>query len=447
MKIIIAGANSIGLYLAKLLIRDKEDIVLIEEDEAKLGNIQNDLDMMVINASPTSIHALKEGGVANADLFVAVNADENVNTTSCIIAKAMGAKKTVARIDNPEFLTKEVQTLFGKLGVDSLIYPELLAAQEIVTGLKTSWVRQRWDVYEGALTMLGIKLREGCEILNQSLMQLALHNEPFHIVAIKRRDETLIPKGGDELHLGDIAYFMTPTDNVPYIRKLVGKDGYEDVKNVIIMGGGMTAVRAVKAMPDNMNVKIIESDEQRCERLNELIDDDNVLVIHGDGRDLTLLQEEGIRNTQAFVALTSSTEANILACLTAKRMGVRKTIAMVDNIDYITMAESLDIGTLINKRTITASHIYQMMLGEDVRNVKFMTTANADVAEFTVQHGAKVTKKLVKDLKLPMEMTIGGLVRNGEGMLVNGMTQIEEGDRVVVFCHETMIRNMERWFE
>ncbi len=446
MKIIISGANSIGLYLAQLLIRDNEDIVLIDEEESNLANISNNFDLMTICAAPTSIQTLKEAGTASADLFVAVNADENTNTMSCIIAKTLGAKRTVARIDKPDYLLPDVQTLFAKLGVDSLIYPELLAAQEIVTGLKLSWARQRWDVYEGALTMLGIKLREGCQILNKPLMELARNDDPFHIVAIKRQDETLIPRGNDELHLGDIAYFMTPTDNIPYIRQLVGKAEYEDVKNVIIMGGGKTAVRAVKAMPDYMNVKVIERDEQRCEQLNELIDRSNALIINGDGRDLNLLMDEGIKYKQAFVALSGSTEANILACLTAKRLGVRKTVAMVDNVDYMSMAESLDIGTLINKRAITASHIYQMMLGEDVKNVRFMMTAKADVAEFAVQHNAKVTRKLVKDLKLPPEMTIGGLVRNGVGTLVNGMTQIQEGDRVVVFCNEMMIRKMENLF-
>ncbi|MCQ2114062.1 MAG: Trk system potassium transporter TrkA [Bacteroidaceae bacterium] len=446
MKIIISGANSIGIHLSKLLSRDREDIVLIDEDEETLSGMSNDLDLMTVNASPTSIQTLKEAGIANADLFVAVQADENVNTASCSIAKALGAKKTIARIDNPEYMSPEVQKVFTDIGIDDLIYPELLAANDIVKSLKFSWARLRWDVYNGELIMLGIKLREGCEILNQTLMELARHEEPFHIVAIKRKGHTLIPKGGDQLMLGDIAYFMTVKEKIPYIKKLVGKDGYEDVKNVIIMGGGKTAVRTAKLIPDNMNVKIIEKDEHRCEKLNELIDRENVLVINGDGRDLSLLSEEGIKNTQAFIALTNNTETNILSCLAAKRFGVRKTVAMVDNIDYVSMAESLDIGTLVNKRTISAGHIYQMMLQGEVRNVKFMMTAHADVAEFIVHEGAKITKKLVKDLKLPPEMTIGGLVRDNVGTLVNGNTQILPGDRVVVFCYETMIRKIEKLF-
>src|SRR5574344_721966 len=261
-----------------------------------------------------------------------------------------------------------------------------------------------------------------------------------------RGGETLIPNGDDELKLFDLAYFMTTKQYIPYIRKIVGKEHYADVKNVMIMGGGKTSVRAVMKITEYMNVKIIESDEKRCERLNELIENNHTMIINGDGRDLSLLVDEGIRNTQAFVALTGNAETNILACLTAKRLGVRKTIALVENIDYVSMAESLEIGTIINKKTIAATHIYQIMLDADVSNVCFLMMANADVAEFTVEQGAKVTHKQVKDIGLPFGVTIGGLVRNGVGMLVSGTTQIEAGDSVMIFCHDMMIKKIEKFF-
>ena len=309
-----------------------------------------------------------------------------------------------------------------------------------------SWVRQRWDVHDGALIMLGIKLRETCQILDEPLKDLCKPESPYHIVAVKRGDETIIPRGDDVLKIYDMAYFMTTRNYIPYIRKIVGKEHYVDVKNVMVMGGGRTALRAVQMMPEYMSTKIIETDEKRCEHINELIDTDKVMVINGDGRDIPLLVEEGIKNTQAFVALTGNAETNILACLTAKRMGVRKTIAMVENMDYVKMAESLDIGTIINKKAIAASHIYQMMLDADVANTRFLMTANADVAEFTAQEGSKVTKKKVFELGLPAGTTIGGLVRNGEGHLVSGGSQIEAGDIVVVFCHNVNMSKLEKFF-
>lgn len=446
MKIIICGAYGIGTHLAKMLSRNHEDITLIDEDDERLAQIGTDFDLLTAQASPSSIKALHEAGAEHADLFIAVTPEESLNITSCVLAKALGAKKTVAKISNSEYTAPELQNFFAGLGVSSLIYPEKLAAVDIINGLKMSWVRQRWDVHNGALVMLAIKLRETCEILNNPLKNLCGPDDPYHVVAIKRLNETIIPGGNDELKLYDLAYFMTTTQYIPYIRKIVGKELYVDVKNVMIMGGGATAVRAINTMPDYLDTKLIEINEERCEELNNLLDDDKALIINGDGRDTQLLQEEGIKNTQAFVALTNNAETNILACLTAKRLGVRKTVAMVENVDYVSMAESLDIGTIINKKAIAASHIYQIMLDAKVINMRFIMSANADVVEFVAQEGSRVTKKPVKDLGLPKEATIGGLVRGDEGMLVSGHTQIQAGDIVMVFCHNINLKTIERLF-
>ncbi|KGF33822.1 Trk system potassium transporter TrkA [Hoylesella buccalis] len=446
MKIIICGAYGIGTHLAKMLSRNHEDITLIDEDDERLAQIGSDFDLLTAQASPSSIKALREAGAEHADLFIAVTPEESLNITSCVLAKALGAKKTVAKISNSEYTAPELQDFFTGLGISSLIYPEKLAAVDIINGLKMSWVRQRWDVHNGALVMLAIKLRETCEILNNPLKNLCGPDDPYHVVAIKRLNETIIPGGNDELKLYDLAYFMTTTQYIPYIRKIVGKELYVDVKNVMIMGGGATAVRAINTMPDYLDTKLIEINEERCEELNNLLDDDKALIINGDGRDTQLLMEEGIKNTQAFVALTNNAETNILACLTAKRLGVRKTVAMVENVDYVSMAESLDIGTIINKKAIAASHIYQIMLDAKVMNMRFIMTANADVAEFVAQEGSRVTKKPVKDLGLPKEATIGGLVRGDEGLLVSGHTQIQAGDIVMVFCHNINLKTIERLF-
>ena len=447
MKIVIAGAGAVGTHLSKLLSGERQDCVLIDDDENRLAALA-EYDVMTMQALPTSIRALKEAGVAECDLFVGVTPEETTNITCCILAHTLGAKKTVARIDNYEYLSQQNQQFFRELGIDSLVYPEVLAAIDIVNGLKMSWVRQRWDVHEGALVLLGIKLRETAEILNVPLRELCGPDDPYHVVAIKRGDDTIIPSGLDVLMLHDLAYFMTTKDYIPYIRKIVGKEHYTDVQNVIIMGGGKTAVRAALATPDYMDVKIIEQDANRCEKLNQLLGGGSeAMIIHGDGRDMGLLSEEGIRNTQAFVALTGNAETNILSCLSAKKMGVRKTVAMVENLDYVGMAESLDIGTIINKKTLCASHIFQMMLKADVRNLRSLMLVDADVAEFVAAVGSRVTRKPVKELGLPFGVTIGGLVRGDRGELVNGNTQIEVGDSVMVFCHEHKLATIEKFFK
>ena len=437
MKIIIAGAGAVGTHLAELLSKENQDIVLIDESEQKLSNISGNFDLMTLNVSPTSISGLKEAGTAEADLFIAVTPDENKNMTCCMLASAMGAKKTVARIDNDEYLQPEHRDFFKRMGINSMVFPELLAAHEIVDALKRSWVRQWWEVHNGALIMLGIKLRDTAEILNIPLKDLCCPGSNYHVVAIKRGEETIIPNG---------IRTMALKKYIPYIRKIVGKEHYEDVKNVIIMGGGLMSLHTALFKPNYMNVKIIDQDKATCDRLNLSLADKNIMVIQGDGRDAALLADEDISHTQAFVALTNQTEVNILACLTAKRMGVRKTVALIENMDYIGMAEKLDIGTIINKKAIAASHIYQMMLDADVANVKCLTLANADVAEFVVKEDAKVTRKPVKDLGLPHGVTIGGLVRKGEGMLVSGNTMIQAGDSVVVFCKSMLIKKIEKYF-
>ena len=431
--------------MAKLLSREKQDIILIDDSEERLSSLNTNFDLMTVVASPTSIKGLTEVRAGEADLFIAVTPDESRNMTACMLANNLGTQKTVARIDNYEYLLPKHKEFFQRLGVDSLIYPEMLAAKEIVSSIRMSWVRQWWEFCGGALILIGAKMRQEAEILNIPLHKLGGPELPYHVVAIKRGNETLIPRGDDSIQLNDIVYFTTTRKYVPYIRKITGKENYADVRNVMIMGGSRIAVRTAQYVPDYMQVKIIDNNLDHCNRLTELLDD-KTMIINGDGRDMDLLIEEGLKNTEAFVALTGNSETNILACLAAKRMGVSKTVAEVENIDYIGMAESLDIGTVINKKMIAASHIYQMMLDADVSNVKCLTFANADVAEFTVKEGSRITKHPVKDLGLPKGTTIGGLIRQGEGVVVMGNTQIQAGDHVVVFCLSMMIKKIEKYF-
>ena len=445
MKIIITGAYSIGTYLAKLFAKNKDNIIIIDSDQERLEKINNEADLLTVCASTTNINTLKSNGIDEADLYIAVTPDQSVNINNCIIAHALNAKKTVAKVDDPEFMTDDSREFFRRLGVDNLIYPEELAAREIISGLKMSWVRQRWDVHGGALVMLGIKLHHNCEILAQPLKDICGPDDPYHIVAIKRDADTIIPNGNDTLKYHDLAYFMTTKQYIPYIRRIVGKEHYVDVKNVMMMGCGNTGERAVKMMPSYMNVKIFESDPHRVEVLNEVLPE-KALVISADGRDVEELKNENIRDMQAFVALTNNTEVNILSCLTAKQLGVRKTVAMIDNMAYVGMAEQLSIGTIINKKAIAASAIYQIMLDTNVMNITYLLSANADAAEFVPVEGSKITQHPVKNLKLPKGMTIGGLVREGKGMLVSGNTEIKPGDSVVVFCHGINLKQVEKLF-
>lgn len=448
MKIIIAGAGAVGTHLAELLSQENHDIILMDEDSDKTEEMAGgNYDLLIMNASPTSISGLKEAGVAHTDLFIAVTPEETKNITCCMLAHTLGAKKTVARVDNCEYTTEHYREVFKQMGIDSLVYPEELAATEIVDGLKRSWVRQYWEVHNGALCLMGIKLREeAAELFNKPLKELCGPTSPFHIVALKRGEATIIPNGNTEILLGDIAYFMTTRKHIPLIRKIVGKENYADVRKAMIMGGGDITVHVAHAKPYNISMKIIEHDEERCQQLLEQLDDSDIMIIHGDARDTDLLIDEGIRDVQGFAALTSNTENNILACLAAKRLGVRKTVAQVENMDYVAMAGKLDIGTIVNKKTIAASHIYRMMLDTDVANIRRLTIADADIAEFIAAEGSPITRKPIRELHFPAGITLGGLVRDNVGMSIGGNTQIQPGDCVVVFSKSGLIRQIDKFF-
>ena len=448
MKIIIAGAGAVGTHLAKLLVRERHDITLIDEDPYRVAAMSNNYDIMTVTGSPSSISVLKSAEAGKADLFIAVTPDEAHNMTCCMLASQLGAKRTVARVDNFEYTIPEHKEFFKEAGIDSVIYPELLAGKQIAHNVQHSWVRQWWEFQNGALVLMSVMIRtKDAPVIGKPLKDICLPETPFHIVAIKRDGDTLIPHGNDEIQLGDLVFFMSMPEHIHTIRDISGKADYPEVKNVFFMGGTPTTVHAVENLPAHINAKVFEPDYKRCQKLAELLRPYHALVVQGDGHDLNLLEDEGIRSVQAFVATTSTSDQNILACLAAKRLGVQKSVAMVEDTDYISMAESLNIGSVINKKTFAADHIYQMMLKKDVTSIKSLTIASAEVAEIKVPEDSRVTKKLVKDLGLPPTINLGGLVRNGKAMLINGNTQILAGDMVIAFCMEGEIKNLEKLFK
>lgn len=443
MKIIIAGAGEVGTHLAKLLARENFDTILLDEDPAKLKDLEASYDLMTYTGSPTSIGALKEAGVASADLFIGVTPSESVNMTACMLATNLGAKKTLARIDNYEYLQPKNKEFFEKLGVDYLIYPEMLAAREIVESLKTSWLRQNLSFCDNALILLGIKVRENSRIVNHKFSTGFFDHNKYRIVAIKRQNRTIIPLGSDMVLANDIVYFITTPEYLNLVKEEAGKDDYP-IKNIMVMGGSRIAQKTIQNLSSNINIKILERDKEKSYDLAEKLG--NAMIINCDGRNIELLKEEGIEEMDAFVAVTANSEANILACLTAKRLGVKKSVAEVENNDYIMLAESMDIGTVINKKMIAASYIYQLTLDADVLNVRNLTATDAEVVEFIAKPGAKITKSKIKDLRLPEQVNIGGYVRDGIGYIVDGNTVIIPNDHVIVFCVSSAIRKMERFF-
>lgn len=444
MRIVIAGAGAVGTHLSKLLSEENQDVILIDPDKDKLNFSKNNLEMITMAGSPTSLKDLDEIDIKHTDLFIGVTPEETVNLTACMLASRMGAKKTFARIDNYEYLLPKNKEFFEKLGIDAMVYPEMLAAKEIVSAIKRPWARFWVELCGGAIILVGIKIRGNSVLVNKYLYDLGAEKKKYHIVAIKRKSTTIIPKGNHQILTDDIVFFATTNEFVNELPKLGGKENFE-VNDIMIMGGSRIAIRTCQYLSDNIDIKLLESDKEKCHKLLERLPK-NVTVYNDDGRNADFLLQEGIKDMDAFIAVTGNSEANILACMAAKQFGVRKTVAEVENMDYISMAENLNIGTIINKKLITVSNIYRFLLNADVSNIKSLTFANADVAEIVARPNSRITKKEIKSLDLPKNATLGGLIRNGEPMLIDGDTQVEAYDHVVVFCLDDALREIEKLF-
>ena len=439
----IAGAGQVGTHLAKLLSRENQDITLIDLNREHLDVLDATCNLLTICGSPISFRVLRDAKVQSCDLFIAVTPEETTNLTACSQAKALGAKKTVARIDNYEFMHPDNAAFFSAHGVDTMIYPEYLAAREILKALERNWVRNWCELHDGELIVVGIKIRDNAKIAGVQLKDLSAISHNFHVSAIKRNHETIIPRGVDYCRASDIIYFTTTRDHIDELRDICGKQEV-DIRKVMIMGGSRIAVRLIDMAGDRYKFRVIEGDRDRSLRVAELCPDS--AVINADARDTEILREEGIEEMDAFIALSDRSETNILTCLATKEFGVRKTIAEVEDIQYISEAESLNIGTIINKKLLASSKIFQLMLDTDVDSSKFMAMADADVIELEARPGSKITKAPVFKLGLSHDMTIAGLIRDGRGMLVEGSTQIQGGDHVVIFCLAGAVHKIERLF-
>lgn len=442
MRIVIAGAGEVGTHLAKMLSDEEQDIIVMDVDNKKLEPLEN-YNLLTHQGSAISFSDLNAIKTGACDLFIAVTKSEARNILSCSMAKRLGARKTVARIDNDEFFNARWREHFTTLGIDHLIYPEMLAAKEISSALKRTWARNWFELFDGELIVVGVKIRNNARIVDKMLKEMSDISQYLHVSAIKRNREIIIPRGDDRVKENDIVYIATTRDHIDEVREACGKI-QTPVDNVLVVGGNDIAEQLIKRLGKSVDIKIIESNEARCDELAQRYP--NCKLVQGDFRDSELSEEESVSYYDAFVALGENSAVNMMECMIAKTNGVPKTIAQVEDIQFIYEAEALNIGTIVNKKLLASSRIYQIMLDADEDNARCLALADAEVAEIIVKEGDRVTRSAVKDLKLSRDFTIAGLVRNGEGQLVNGNTQIQAGDHVVVFCLQGAIHKLDKYF-
>lgn len=448
MKIIIAGAGEVGFHLAKLLSFESQDITLIDTNRESLAYADTHLDIRVVRGDATSISLLKDSKVSNTDLVIAVTSSETTNITVCVLAKQLGAKRTIARISNTEFIENKDAVGFTKFGIDELISPESLAANEIELLLNQSAFNDTYEFDDGALTMIGLSLSRTAAFVGKTVKEIGAKYPDLDYVpiAIQRygTQYTLIPRGDTQFREGDQVYFTTTPKGVDYIYKLSGKVR-EEIRNVMILGGSEIGYKTARDLCNNrFNVKLIESNKEKA---FEIADDiPGCLVINGDGRNVELLEEEAIQEMDAFISVTGNSETNIMSCLVAKSKGVRKTIALVENMDYFQLSHSIGIDTLINKKLLAANNIFRYIRKGDVVAMTKLNNMNAELLEFLVSPGSGVCNKIVRNIDFPRSAVIGGVIRDGKGLIALGGFQILAGDRIVVCCLPQSIKKVEKLF-
>ncbi len=445
MKIIIAGAGDVGSHLARMLSGDNHEITVIESDRKLLENVSAVADILTVEGECTSFATLRKAAVRKADLFIAVNHEEESNIISAILAKQLGAKKSIARIDNNEYLEPNNKEVFINLGIDYLFYPEKVAAHQVIKLLGHTSTSEYVDFSNGKLSLVVFRLDPLSELIGHTLLSFTEQQSPlsYRTVAITRDGRTIIPHGSDTYMEGDMIYIITKEDSVKEVMAFSGQRNIE-IKNLMILGGSQIGMRIALELQDTVNIKLVEYVADKAYRLAETLD--KTLIINEDGRNIEAMMEEGLSNMDAFVAVTGRSETNILAAMLAKRMGVKKVIAEVENFNYIDLAESIGIDTIINKKLITASNIFRFTLSTDVQAIKCLTGSEAEVLEFIVKPNSPATKAKVKDLDFPSEAIIGGIVRGDKVFIAVGNTEINAYDRVVVFAMPSSIARIGKYF-
>ena len=455
MKIIIEGAGQVGSHLAKMLSHEGGDITVIDDDEVRLQRLTAVADVVTVLGDPSSITVLKEAGCHKADLFIAVNPSttQTVNIVSALLAKRLGSKRVIARIDDEAFLLPENKLMFKDMGLDMLFYPEKIASDEIIDMLKHTASTDSMDFARGKLQLVVFRLDDDSPVLDMTVaeftaaMTAASVQAQLRIIAIARKGETIIPKFDTRFAYNDHLYIIAKREGIPTILKFLGKDNIE-VDKVMILGGSeigeMVAAQLARQQLDS--VKIIDIDKNRCRVLTETLPSD-VMVANGDARNSDFLVEEGIRDYDALVACTGNDEANILACVVAKKFGVSRTVAQVENLEYVRLAEDMGVDVVINKKLITAGRIFKFTLSDKVRFVRYMSGTDAEVLEYTAAPDSKVTRGLLKDIGFPRNAIIGGVIRGSDSFIAVGDTRIEPYDRVAVFALPDTVKEVDKFFK
>ena len=434
-----------GSHLARMLSGNGHDITIIDADQKLLSEVGSLADVIAVEGDSTTFDVLRRASVRKCDLFIAVNHEENDNIVAAMLAKKLGARKSIARIDNNEYLEPNNKEMFIDMGIDYLFYPEKVAAREVINLLGHTSTTEYVDFSGGKLSLVVFRLDPASPLVGGR--PVAEDEEPaalsYRTVAISRGGHTIIPRSDERFMQGDTVYVIARQDAVREVMEFSGRTNIE-VKNMMILGGSRIGIRVATELQDEVNIKLVDYNAEKAYRLAETLE--KTLIINEDGRNTEAMMEEGLANMDAFVAVTGRSETNILAAMLAKRMGVKKVIAEVENLNYINLAESIGIDTIINKKLVTASNIFRFTMSTDVQAIKCLTGSDAEVMEFIVKPNSPATKSRIGEMGLPDDATIGGIVRGDKVFIATDNMTINPYDRVVVFVLPESVGKVGRFF-
>lgn len=446
MRVIISGMGDVGYQLAKQLSSENNDIVAIDLDHDRLHYTDQMADILTIEGSSTSIKVLEEAQIEKADLLVAVTSSEEVNIATAILGKKLGAKKTVARISNAEYLDPKHGVNFSELGIDFMIYPEELAALETVNLINRTAATDIIEFENGKLQVIGLRLDKNAPVIHKTLSEISnqFSSLDFRVVAIYRNFKTIIPKGNDKFLPNDQIFVISVSEALETVLKLAGKENIK-FDNVMILGGGKIGRRVASMLSNKLTVKLIDSNPDKAFELADELP--NTLIIQGDGRDIDLLAQEGIIDVDAFIAVTEDAETNIITCLMAKHLGVKKVIALVDKVEYVPLTQTIGLDSLINKKLIAANNIVRFIKKGEIISYSSLEGIDAVVMEFFAQPGSKITEDVISESDFPKDAIIGGFIRKDKSYIALGGSKIEPGDKVVVFSLPEAVGKLDKFFK
>lgn len=446
MNILIIGAGDIGFHLTKRLSFEKHNITVIESDPKKVSRAHDQLDARIIEGSGTSYNSLKEANLFNTDVFAALTNNDEVNLMACRIAKKAGVKTTVARVRNPEYGGENPILTTEEMGVDFLITPEKFTAKAIVRLIRQSSATDVIEFDEGRIKLFGIRLEANCPVIHTSLKDLAMGEAypDMRIVAIKRRENTVVPRGDDILLKGDQIFIICDNETLPNALKYFGKADTK-VERILIIGGGLVGQYIAQELEKDISCKIIEQDKKKSSHLAGVLS--NTLVIHGDGSDLDLLVYENLTEMDEFIAVTGDDETNIITSLVARHLEVPRAITLLRKPEYLPLTPAIGMDSVVSKYQITVNAIQKYIRGQQIAFFAELPGVDAEIIEFIAKPKSKIVKKPLKDINFPQNAIVGAVMKdNAKSLIPGGLTHIQPGDRVVVFSLPSEIKNVEKLF-